>query len=453
MEFNPHLKKHIDAKSLELVELMSHRRITPESSKEKIIYHGSVDHKSAVDISDKIVTGLGMTQSTTNYNGIAIDRWFRQNGDEYGFDQKEYVEFRKAIGSFYKDQEIIRLISFKFLLDITFDWVLETKRNGQAMENLSDYLTNKINSALTTETYCFPILNLEISEPFNIGPVTFKYFTREDFDQLTSNFDKNKVDDLDNPYPTIREMYEGMVVASSLEYGERGQAEAIARARSLIAIDLLKICSDTLELPDMDLSFDIDMRAREQLESQMISHGSESIDKFNISKKRLPRIHQINSSYFSRLRERQLPQIAHYVFSGDSNKELHELIVNAIANFGDALSTRDLNKRVVELFSIYESLLIPNDSSPIQDSLNKYGTKLIFKTLDDRRGLKSLFIEMYKVRSAMVHHGKRKEFDIENLRKLQLALFMLIIALIKKSVKHDTKASIIAEIDDAIDSI
>lgn len=57
---------------------------------------------------------------------------------------------------------------------------------------------------------------------------------------------------------------------------------------------------------------------------------------------------------------------------------------------------------------------------------------------------------MYEVRSDLIHHAKETSFDIDNLRKLQLTVIMLLVALIKKTNAHKNKQSLLQEIDDAI---
>jgi hypothetical protein len=57
---------------------------------------------------------------------------------------------------------------------------------------------------------------------------------------------------------------------------------------------------------------------------------------------------------------------------------------------------------------------------------------------------------MYSIRSSLIHHGNRKDFKMDNLRQLQICLFMLITTLINKSHRFKTKQDILSEIDEAI---
>lgn len=57
---------------------------------------------------------------------------------------------------------------------------------------------------------------------------------------------------------------------------------------------------------------------------------------------------------------------------------------------------------------------------------------------------------MYDVRSKLIHHGKEAKFEMENLRKLQYIVVMLLQALINKTKKHASKQALLQEIEDAI---
>jgi signal-transduction protein with cAMP-binding, CBS, and nucleotidyltransferase domain len=57
---------------------------------------------------------------------------------------------------------------------------------------------------------------------------------------------------------------------------------------------------------------------------------------------------------------------------------------------------------------------------------------------------------MYEIRSSYVHHALDKDFEIEDLRNLQVTVQALIGKLIEKSYNNKQKSEILKEIDDAI---
>ncbi len=450
-KLNNHFLKHIDDKSIELVELL---KVKIEDTTPVMEPSGSFAEKIVPDFSDKIDSKSPIITSLVDYNGRKKQLWLLRSDEKIGFGEEDYIKFKKEIESFYKSQEIKSLVKIEFVESTVFKWLVQTKEDGKAIKNLSSFLVEEIKNSCISQIYSFPILNLEIEFPIVIGEVELTYFTKKDFDMLSDNFVEKVWNEKENDIELIRGKYQGKVIVRCTEFGEpeKGKEKAINRCE--LAIDVLKICSDTLDLPDFRLDFDIDTRARYQKHTECYSYTSKTtLSDFTISPKFLPQNHHIDNQYFERVKHRGIEIFSDFLIKKDKkDDELSELITNGIVNFSKSLSIVDIHKRTAELFSVFESLLLPRESSPILDSLKNYGTKLISKEVKDRTELKKLFTEMYSVRSAIVHHGKRKKFDIKQLGKLQVALLFLLLNLIELSDKHTTKSSILIKIDEAMNS-
>jgi predicted metalloenzyme YecM len=97
---------------------------------------------------------------------------------------------------------------------------------------------------------------------------------------------------------------------------------------------------------------------------------------FSITKRRLPAFHQINDAYIYRLNHRNLQFFISFLSSLPSEQnELQKILINAIRRFGKALSNYNLNQRIVEIFTIMESLVVPNAQANILESLTRYCSK------------------------------------------------------------------------------
>ncbi|MBI9036770.1 MAG: hypothetical protein JEY97_01435 [Bacteroidales bacterium] len=447
MKINTDCKKYIDKKSIELVNLVEKLPIFKQNRKE--LMSGSVREKVFVNWTDKFDNSKPLIWSITSYCNKKFNKWIRYNGIKLGYGYETYKEYVKFIKSIHKQTDINKLVTFNFLDTEIFSWIIDTYKNSRSRTNLSQHIEETIINNVVKQTYCFPILNLDISQKIKIGKVVIKYLTKEDFDKLFRSFQQNNRKN-ENTYESLRKKYQGMVVASSEVYGQPEKAQELALENCLLAIDILKICSDTIEIPDLNLSFDIGNRLKEQLCSECLTYESNSLNNLEIKLKVLPNHHEIDDEYLKRINKRYFQVLENFISQDSFDNELSNLIVNAIKKFAFSLSNKDLNWRIVEIFSIYESLLLPNENAHIQNSLTKYGSKLIYKTPEERTSLKKLIIYFYKIRSAMVHHGKRKNIDLLKLKELQLALLLLIVNLIYKNKTHENKKTILNEIDNAI---
>ena len=171
----------------------------------------------------------------------------------------------------------------------------------------------------------------------------------------------------------------------------------------------------------------------------------------NIIAQRIPNYHQLTEDYRKRLSYRNLDFFNGFLFRlSNENSELQNLIINAIRRLAKALTTTNLNQRIVELFTVMESLLVPNSQANILESLTRYCSKIVHSKRDDRINLINLIKKMYEIRSSYVHHALEKDFEIEDLRNLQVTVHTLIGKLIEKSYDNKQKSGILKEIDDAI---
>jgi hypothetical protein len=448
MNLNEQFISHINNKSKDIVSLIQKKEISQkEGSKQTSL--GSDKHKKVIDLTDKIDSSQPTIQRGELYNGKTVEIWVKFINYKIGLGKNKYTDFLKFITSLYKNREIKKVTTFEYLEKIVFDWIISSYQKT-ALISLIDYIITDIKKSTVNRTYCFPILNLDIFSNIKIGDVILKYFTKENFDELYQIKTEKDIEDYRATIEGLRHQYQGMVVASIELEGISEKSKEIALEKCLLVIDILKICSDTLDNPDLPLSFDIDSRAKEQLFSQCIKHDIGSFNNLLIDYNRVSFSHKIDHSYLTRMLGKDLSKLSKFIFHQYENNELAELLINAIKNFSEALSNKDLNKRIVDLFSIFESLLLPNEKAPIQESLKKYGTKLISKSPEQRSYLMKLFVRLYDIRSSMVHHGKRKEIKLIDLAKLQIALWVLIIVLIKKTDEHSSKTTIFKEIDDAI---
>jgi hypothetical protein len=361
-------------------------------------------------------------------------------------------EFQKLINEILKDKDINSLISKDFIERKAFYWFLKTYKDKKAESNFSSYILNEMQNSIEELKVHYSMLYLNISHPFQIGNVKFEFFTKAYFDSLVNNFRINNPEKLENPYESMRNDYQGKVYATYVVKAESEKAKEIALEQCSLAVDVLKMCSDTIDLPQARLSFDIDSRTKESIRNEVLLTRPKSIDPtFSINIYRLPTEHRITEQEWGRMKLRQIADFHNFLLSlKGENSELEKLILNGIKRYGNAISNSNIHQRVVELFTILESLLLPNKNTPIIDSVCKYCSKLVFKQPNNRKDIIELLRSMYDVRSSLIHHAKEITFPIDDLRKLQYTVIILLANLIKKCEKHKTKQSLLTEIDDAI---
>ncbi|MDD4149665.1 MAG: HEPN domain-containing protein [Bacteroidales bacterium] len=447
MTFNEKKKEHIDKESfriLELFEETDEKKTKPNSDK------GSLGHQILFDFTDKVIDSPTLISTTLLNTTISVKECY--NGKCIGLNESNYKEFQKLIATIYKDKEINAKVSEEFIEHKSLEWLLKTFKQKKADCNFSTFILDEMQNSIEELKVHYSMLYLDIGKPFQIGKVKFEFFTKEFFETLAKQYQSKHPEKDENPFEQMRSHYQGKVYATYIVSAEREKAKEIALEECSLAVDILKMCSETTDLPPMKLSFDIDSRTRENVQNEVIlTRPSATIETFSINSYRLPSHHKIYDQEWDRIVSRQLADFHNFLLTlADERTELEQLIINGIKRYGNAISNNNMHQRIVELFTILESLLLSDKNSPIIESVCKYCSKLVFKLPTDRKHLISLLKTMYEVRSDLIHHAKETFFDIDNLQKLQYTVIMLLANLIKKTNSHKNKQSLLQEIDEAI---
>lgn len=407
----------------------------------KVEYVLDEDDDSVLDLSDKI-KGSFTSSERINSNVISIKRCEDLICRE--LKDNNYTRYIKFIDTIYKSTEINQVVSRKFILDLVFDYIIDAHKQKKTEGNFSDYLLDKITDMINEYKVYFSIHNLEIIQPLSIGKVQFALLERN---LVVENQERQDTESVKRFY----KKYGKQLFASYIVKAEKEKAVELAFSECSLAIDVLKICSDTMDNPLLKISFDIDSRVSEILSAETLIKNTAKVNDLTISIHRIPNYHQINDAYKKRLIHRNLNFFNGFLLRLPTERnELQKILINAIRRFAKALSTNNLNQRVMELFTIMESLVVPNENSNIIESLTRYSSKLVHKEREDRINLIKIIKRMYEVRSSYVHHAKEIDFDIDDLMSLQHSVQALIGKFIEKSREYQDKMSVLKEIDDAI---
>lgn len=365
--------------------------------------------------------------------------------------QENFIYLKKLALTIYKDEKIKSTISLKFIEEQIIQWCLETVKSQKAKCSLSNFLLNAFEESIEEFKIHYPILNLNIGTEFYIGDVLIGYFTKDYIDFLSKEFLNKNPSEIISPFESRRKELQGRVFARYITTGEEEKAKEVAFEHCAVAVDVLKICSDTIDFPQHKISFDIDRRTKENLKNEIFIVKVQEPDSFKINFSRGPSIHQIYNDEWLRMKQNHIEIFSSFLKTDPVElSELKILIINSIKRFANALSTSNLHQRIIELFTILESLLLPNENANIMESLTKYCSKIVSKKIEVRERLIKLIKKMYSVRSKLVHHGIEDTIDMEDLKELQKVILYLLVNLIHKSKIHLKKATILKEIDDAI---
>ncbi len=405
---------------------------------------GYLKHKKIFDLSDKIIGPMSF--SRTNFEGKLFEKYVNINEHKIGLDKIGLDKIYTLTSTILKDNELNKVISEEFLINSIFEWIISTYRK-EAKRVLSDYILNEcVNNILDYNIY-IPILYLESDREFYLGKVHFLYISEEYINKLSLKVEEKRRDE----YVKTMNLYKGRLMGNCPVIMEKGKAISSATKQIILSVDVLRILSPTVEFPDFKIYFDVDYRNIHQSKNEVITQPLKEEQNFLVTHTVIPQPFEIVQSAWDIMCKIGIVRFHEFIDRTVVNKtELEKLIHVAIGNFSKAIATHDLHERIVQIFSVLESLLLADESSPILDSVTKYLPKLISVNVEERKKIIAIVKELYKVRSNMVHHANKKDFDKQKLSLLQIYNRSLILRLIEKSIQKKSKNDILKEIDDII---
>lgn len=436
MLFHSEAEKNFNLKAYELISLME---AIPVVKIEKENKSGSIKERSTHDLTDKMAN-RPIIVSSINILDEKRDIYEENNETKIGFNKTTYPTFVNFIRNLYKIKTVSNRVTFNFLYEISFKWMLKVFKNNQADSDYTLFISQEIENTSDDWKYRYEILNLEIEKAFKLGNVQIEYFTKDFIMSLPFISEENRDDFIKN--------YRGKVYATvNLQNVEKSRGKEIAYIESCKALDVLKLFSPTIAKPTYRTDFDIDKRINSNSKSETITckHNEEG---FNISWNRESKTHEFSSQTIDRIILASEDFIK--LICIEEPNELQLLLLNSIEMYSEAISNSNLHKRIVDMLTIWESLLLKDASIGIQDSVSMYASKLLKRTVEERKEFISFFKGIYAIRSARIHHGKELDLALEDIAKFQLETINLIQKLILGSYQHNDKKSLLQEIDDVI---
>ncbi|MBK9015472.1 MAG: hypothetical protein IPM82_16190 [Saprospiraceae bacterium] len=423
------------------IKFLFHVKEVP-AKKETSNRKGSTEHIPLVDWSDKVVPAPFFSKEFNHDRSIA-KIYKTIDGKRFGFDNNIYEHFIKFTSHLSSLPLFSNQASDEFILEETFNWVINSFKTNKIELQLIPYLQNSIEEQTEIRTYHFPVLNLHIEESFQIGNTKFQYFTKEYFDQYrnqSNNSNENK-DDFDKLFSK----YCGKVFISCTAKAEVRKSEEIAFLEASLAMDVFRLLSPAVVIPTVILKVDLEKRIN-------INYSSDYLMEITREERELEITMSANNDpyYFTKDMYEFVKANGLEIFSDfirvSKNDELYKIILHSISFYSFALSIPDFHLRISQLIMIIEGLLLEEGwVNKMQEKTKNRLCALMFpKNSQEFEMLNSVMKSMYQIRHAITHKGNRLPIDKFKFRDLQITIVELLKKLILLNQRIKNKLDLIA---------
>lgn len=425
----------LNDEALQIVKLLEKVKITTPKTRPPL--RGTLKEKGFTDLSDRIIGGL--VERTIDHNGKTLSIHSLNSNVRIGFNEIDYLKFRALVDKYYSIEPIKKNVSINFIEEHSFKWLIESYKNKSSETSLYDYLLNIIKSEVKPISLYFPMFNIEIDSPFKVGNVEFTFLTKEYFDSLFIKVQRNDKTVTKEIFKDMfRKDFQGTVLAKVIVTAEKNKAEDLARSEAEIAVDVLKLYSESAFVPEKRTMFDLNFRLGYQVQSKYLNINPEEPDTplLNININNEP--FYFNKRLYSNALKGGLNIFSNYITSRQ-NSELQNLTIQSIKLFSSSISNWDLHIRCINLITILESILLKNnEENRLEQKVKVRLSKALTEDQNEKEKIKEVFGRIYLIRHKMIHKANRLPINNRILSSAQIYIIKLFFRLIH----FDTKSPI-----------
>lgn len=440
IELHEDAKSNFDNKGTEL--LMSVQEAPPEQNISTFSSDLHIKHvfteKDIIDFKpETLINGFGEDVGFSFY----YDR------KKYGIYNDNYKTLLKLTESITKIPAIRASISKVTIKNLIHDWI-HKKSTGSIIEGLTEYVINGAISTIVSQEIWLPIKFLQIEIPFTIGRITFKPITKIFIDDLETAWIRHlpdKAEEIKEVVNSKFRAFQGHAAATLNIQADPNRAEEIALEETEKSLLMLRLFSAAAFHPKITSIYDI--------------WGSERVDKASLLFLRDGTFNSFKEGVIDNRNFEKIHREAIKLHMESGLRIVSDLLVNenkdsfqqdaleALFIFARCATLKDPADKLLYMLAALESLLLRDDSEPIQQNLSERMAFLIENTITERRQLIKDVKKAYAIRSSFVHHGASID-DYDALTKFMWHAWRAITVIISTTETVKTKKEFLDKLDE-----
>ena len=404
----------------------------------------------AASISEQDIIGQP-EESLTDYQGNTVARYFHAKDKRYGLEQESYERLRDLASSICAIRTIKDKLSTSYVEKELFKWIESSFADQTACPTFFDALTFAAGRDITKSTSWIPIANLEIEAPFPIGAVELRPISSSVIDAWEAETASIPAEHRANAaqlFAKIRKRFQGRAAVIIPLEAEPNRAYEVAVERAELATSLLAIFSLGALLPDVKC---LSKLSGSELIAQATVLSSPDDDSFRMTENILDRASarpwRLDKKEIVELRKSGLDAMSALLNDDDPN-EFKRAILNALIIYSKSAFTAEPVEKVIYILSSLESMLLKNETEPIQQNLAERMAIFIAGDLATRKKVISNVKSIYGVRSGYLHHGHQRS-EIDSITEFMNSTSVFYVRLLANAEQFSTRLEFVSAIDDA----
>lgn len=444
LNIHPSAASNFDTKAAAFVDLIKE---IPAASASQPSFPS--ERHVAASLTDKDIIGE-IKIATTDYRGRIIARFFQTNEKQYGLEEESYLKVIELAEALQGLPTIRSKLSTSFIETTLFTWIKKKFDKEDVVTSFTNFLDQQATASIETITLWTPVANLEIEVPFPLSRSELRPLSKKMIDQweqkviTLSSVNRDAVTVL---FDDLRKKYQGLAAVVTTVNAEPERAHEFAMEEAERITSVLGIFSEAVLIPDIKCVSKIKgMESIAQattimeFEGDLIRVSSEIIDKSSA------RTWRLTHEEITHIRELLLDSISR-LLAAESLNAFEKAVLNSILLYSKSAFTSAPVEKLVYILSSLESILLKNETEPIQQNLAERLAVFTAQGLDKRKQIIKTVKSVYGLRSRYLHHG-HTHAELELMSEFMLCVWHFFMQMMANIGRFSTKDNFVCAIDD-----
>lgn len=345
------------------------------------------------------------------------------------------------------------LVSIRWVEDAILDWI-KIKYTGGTAQTLGGYLAERCEEDVQIHELWFPVSRFSVENDLRFGNVIFKTITEQIIDRIVEDAQGSKEGQdaeyaarLDLSLARQRAQLQGLAAATMKVRAEPLRAYEIALRESERAVEALGVFQVAATTTPEVASY-CTLLGRENVEwikhLEMEGDRVSRISDRNVSKPVL-HWHLSNDDIRKYTKTFGFDQVNRLLASKNRTK-FQETLLDALLLYSRSTREKDPADKLVYTLVAMESVLLRNDTEPIQQNVGERMAFINANTVEERQRIIRNLKAAYTLRSRFIHHGQTIS-ERETVCQFMVSAWALFTSLAKASQRFETKEQLIDHLE------
>jgi hypothetical protein len=380
--------------------------------------------------------------------GSIIERTFPFQGAQVGLQEQDHGRLSSLARDIFRSPGVSEMASLRLIENTIFEWVRNDFLGSSSLE-FTEYLLGNMNAEKIYSHVFVPIANTIVLKGFSFCGIEVVNLSSDIFDSwldsaLSTGQDKQ---DVKNVVDKFRVQYQGrgafrVPVRCEARRGVEMAHEAVEKVSSLLSIFkgfafCLRIKSVMLPSGCEHLRTFVALLTDEE---NMWSFSHENLDRSSSESI------VIDEDWLIRAREMGLDTLSK-IYTKSEPSDFEESILNMSYLYSRSCFTSNTLEKIVYALSALESMLLKDNSEPIQQNIGERMAIFSRTELDERKRVIQNLKQAYGLRSRYIHHGTiSKDEDVAG--EFLMNMWIFYVSLLDNSGRFKTRLEFISAIED-----